>query len=220
MSGPHRPRRERLPPRDILVAEEDPQAIAMLREVMRLVFPEARLHLAGTAAQARLMISTLRPDFVVVNLNVADPSPREFIAQARARDALTRVVVVAGHGDDDRLLPALQGGAAGFLLKHNALCVVESQLREIQAGVLPMSLALARQLIRHVDSAGPGATLEPLEVEVLTWAAAGDTLQEVAWRMHTELPAVSAHVQRIYRKLKLPANAVAPPVDQPLCPHA
>ncbi len=220
-SGPHLPgRNDRSPPRDVLVAEESVKAAATLCEAVRSVFPGALLHLAGAPAKASLMLSTLGPDFVVVNLNFVAPSPRDFIAQAQARDPRTPVVVVAGHGDDDRLLPALQCGAAGFLLKHDPLTVIESHLRDAHAGALTMSPPLARQLIRYADRSGPGVTLERHEVELLTWVAAGDTLQEAAWRMHIELAVVSVYVQRIYRKVRLPGSDMAPPAARPLHPDA
>jgi len=137
-----------------------------------------------------------------------DPSPGELIAEAQAANPHVVVVAVAGHGDDDRILPALRGGAAGVVVKYDTPDVIAEQLRYAVAGVLPLTPALARQAIRHADSrGGSGAALTGSEWELLAWVAAGDTLSQAAQRTRQRPQEIEFHIDRIYQRMALRARA-------------
>lgn len=217
-SSTGRPRSE-LPRLNVLVLESDPVASATLQEVVREVLPDAVVHTATVLAQARLSLMTVRPDLAVASLNLVSPALREFIAEGEHRKAAFRAIVVAGHGDDDRILPALYAGAGGFLVTHDGPAQLVAQLRDLVAGVIPLTRSLARQIVRHLDWSGHGAAFSGAELELLTWVAAGDTPAQAGARMRVGEDEVRILVRRVYWKLRLPPGAAAPPAAPRECCH-
>lgn len=195
-------------PQETLVASYDPRAVALLRDAVRQAFPETIVHVTAAPEPARLLLPALRPALVLLDLNFMEPSPGGLMAAAQAANPRARAVVVAGHGDDDRILPALRRGAAGIVVKYDTPEVIAEQLRNAAADVLPLTPALARQAIRHADAGGPGTALSTSEWELLAWVAAGDTLAQVAERTHQEPGEIQLHVDRIYRRMALRGRSV------------
>jgi DNA-binding NarL/FixJ family response regulator len=204
-----RPRSE-LPRLNVLLLKSDPVAAGTLHEAVREVLPDAIIHTATVIAQARLLLMAARPDLAVANLNLVSPSLRDFIAEGEHRNAAFRVIVVAGHGDDDRVLPALHAGAGGFVVTHDGPAQLVAQLRDLVAGVIPLTPSLARQIIRHLDWSGHGAAFSGAELELLTWVAAGDTPAQAGARMQAGEDEVRILVRRVYWKLRLPPGEIAP----------
>ena len=193
--------RDPLDPREALIACPDPQATRALCDALRRVHPQALLYFATAAEQARLMIGTLPLSLVLADLDLASPSPTEFVAQIRWRKPSARLIVVAAHGGDDRLLPALRAGAVGFLCKQDPVDEWVAQLRKLAVGVLPLTPALARQIIRDVDATG--APLPQSQWQVLAWIAAGHTPVQAGQQVAMTEEEVQDSINRIYERVAL-----------------
>jgi len=194
-------------PRDALVAVHGMRAVSMMLEVLQDVLPQTNLHVTDGTDPLGTLLASARPALVLVDLNLIDYSVRDLITQARTLNSDARIVAVLGHGDDDRVLPALRCGAAGFLLKHNSRDEVVAQLNSIIAGVLPLTPALARHAIRHLDQSGLVRRVTGAELELLRWISLGDTPAEAAWRLQLERSAVARHARHVFDLLGLPATA-------------
>ena len=130
-------------------------------------------------------------------------------------------IVTTLYADDEQLLPAIQSGADGYLLKENRFEVLVEDLQKIVRGQLPLSPALARSLLHHCrssESALPqqagttqtglanaqGAACAPLnsrETDVLTYVSKGFTIKEMASLMGIKWFTVNDHMKSIYKKV-------------------
>jgi len=194
-------------PRDALVAVHGMRAVAMMLEALQHVLPRTKLHVTDGTHPLGPLLASACPALVLVDLNLIDYSVRDLVTQARALNPDARVVAVVGHGDDDRVLPALRCGAAGFLLKHNSPDEVVAQLDSIIAGVLPLTPALARQAVRHLDQNDLVRRVTGAELELLRWISLGDTPAEAAWRLQLERSVVTGYARHVFDLLGLPATA-------------
>jgi DNA-binding NarL/FixJ family response regulator len=196
-----------LAPRNVLVVESSTQTADMLTAALHLALPQAHMHVAGLLVQARLLLRSVRPGLVLANLGMIENEVEGFIADVGACRRGARVVLVAGHGRDDRILPALRKGAAGFVVKNDRPDIVRSQIEAILAGAPLLSPVLAAQFIRQLDRFGLTHSLTGPQRELLTWLASGDTPGEAAQRMLLDEVALGTAVRQIYALMGLGAAA-------------
>lgn len=186
-------------PREALLACADPQVMGRLREALRRAHPQTMLYLAHTAAQARMMIATLSLGLILADLDLATPSLTEFFAQCRWRNPQARVVALVPHGDDERLLPAVRGGAAGFLIWRDPVDELTARLRKLASGSLPLTTALARQVMHEVDAGGP--PLLPEQWQVLALIAGGCTQAQAARQLEVSEEEVQEDINLICQRI-------------------
>jgi len=160
----------------------------------------------------------LRPDVVLMDLNMPRCNGVEATEQLRDRQPGTRVVVLTTYADDDWVFAALQAGARGFLTKdagaeeiHRAIATVASgdaqldpsvQRRLLDALASGQRLAVAGQPAPPAPDAPPGE-LTPREAEVLRHIAAGLSNTEIAAALFVTEATVKTHINHIFTKTSL-----------------
>ena len=175
----------------------------------------------------------LRPDVVLMDLNMPRCNGVEATEQLRDRQPGTRVVVLTTYADDDWVFAALQAGARGFLTKdagaeeiHRAIATVASgdaqldpsvQRRLLDALASGQRLAVAGQpappspatsspTTGSAGAAAPDAhpgELTPREAEVLRHIAAGLSNTEIAAALFVTEATVKTHINHIFTKTSL-----------------
>ena len=166
----------------------------------------------------------LRPDVVLMDLNMPRCNGVEATGQLRDRQPGTRVVVLTTYSDDEWVFAALQAGARGFLTKdagaeeiHRAIATVASgdaqldpsvQRRLLDALASGQRLAVAGQPApaRQVPAAAPDPRpdeLTPREAEVLRHIAAGLSNTEIAAALFVTEATVKTHINHIFTKTSL-----------------
>jgi DNA-binding NarL/FixJ family response regulator len=170
----------------------------------------------------------LRPDVVLMDLNMPRCNGVEATEQLRDRQPGTRVVVLTTYADDDWVFAALQAGARGFLTKdagaeeiHRAIASVASgdaqldpsvQRRLLDALASGQRLAVAGQpaspspATASAGAAAPDAhagELTPREAEVLRHIAAGLSNTEIAAALFVTEATVKTHINHIFTKTSL-----------------
>jgi DNA-binding NarL/FixJ family response regulator len=160
----------------------------------------------------------LRPDVVLMDLNMPRCNGVEATEQLRDRQPGTRVVVLTTYADDDWVFAALQAGARGFLTKdagaeeiHRAIATVASgdaqldpsvQRRLLDALASGQRLAVAGQPAPPAPDPHPGE-LTPREAEVLGHIAAGLSNTEIAAALFVTEATVKTHINHIFTKTSL-----------------
>lgn len=194
-----------------LVVEDLPTARAWLADILELAFPVIEVTTAEDIAQARATCQEATFDLALVDLHLPDGSGVELIREINERTPSTNCIVATIYDDDAHLFPALQAGARGYLLKENDKHELVASLEGIIAGSPPLSPKIARRMLQHFHAPRSDAEpkLTPREIEVLTLAAKGLLVKELA--EHTGMsPHTSAdHLKVIYRKLNVSSRAEA-----------
>ena len=181
---------------------------AVVREGLR-AFLELQdgIVVVGEAADGEQAIEAagrLRPDVVLMDLVM--PRLDGVGAMLRLRDEVpeSRVIVLTSFAEDDRLLPAIRAGAAGYLLKNVEPRELARAVRAAHAGEALLDPMVAARLVDEIASTAarhPGLDITPREREVLDLIARGYSNKRIALELAISEKTVKAHVGRLLAKL-------------------
>ncbi len=174
---------------------------------------------AADAAQAVALAEQLRPDVVLLDL-VMPPGPSAEVIQVSPdeppgisvirwlgrRAPGVRCLVLTGFSEEEKVLPALEAGASGYLLKDVTPEELIRAIRAVAAGQVYLSAGVAGAVVRRATrpTRKPASPLEALtlrEREVLRLIAQGMSNAEIARRLYVTEATVKSHVTRILQKL-------------------
>ncbi|HVK67236.1 MAG TPA: response regulator transcription factor [Polyangium sp.] len=161
---------------------------------------------AGTAADALREVQSIKPEVVLVDLNIPDRDGIELLAALRVQVPSAKLLVLSCYDDEFRVAEALRAGAQGYLVKTSELAEVIDGIRRIASGGAPLSQRIAGAVVRAMRKPAPEGTggldaLTPRERQVLRLLAAGISTRETAARLTISPKTVETHRVRIYAKL-------------------
>lgn len=181
----------------VLVADDHP----MLREGLASVLGrETDVELVGEAQDGREAIDAfqrLRPDVVLMDLQMPGVDGLAAIKAIRAEDPSARIVVLTTYSGDAQALRALRAGAAGYLLKSSLRRELVDTIRAVHAGRRYLHPDVAQEIAVNAIS-------EPLtdrEVEILQLLANGQANKEISRSLNLAEATVKAHLRSIFEKL-------------------
>ncbi len=163
---------------------------------------------AGNGAEAVRLAERLRPDVVLMDLRMPVLDGVGAIARLAERGVPSRVLVLTTYDTDSDVLPAIEAGATGYLLKDATRPEMFRAIRAAARGEAVLSPSVATRLMGQVRS----PAREPLsqrELEVLTLISRGSTNREVAGRLFISEATVKTHLLHIYAKLGVNDRAAA-----------
>jgi NarL family two-component system response regulator LiaR len=160
---------------------------------------------ASNGTEALEQARRLEPDVVLMDLVMPALDGVGAMRQLRERSPQIRVIVLTSFLDDDRLMPAIQAGAAGYLLKDVDPAELAQAVRTAAAGQAMLNPAVAARLVAAIaENRAPGAQLERLtrrEQEVLEQIAHGRSNKRIALELGISEKTVKAHVGHLLSKL-------------------
>ena len=126
--------------------------------------------------------------------------------ELRTRAPEAHVIVLTSFLDDDRLMPAIQAGAAGYLLKDVEPAELARAIRAADAGDAILDPTVAARVVRAIaDGSAPTAPdrerLTRREHEVLTLLARGRSNKRIAYELEISEKTVKTHVGHVFAKL-------------------
>ena len=129
----------------------------------------------------------------------------------RERVPSARAVVLTSYLDDERLLPAIRAGAAGYLLKNVQPQELARAVRTAAAGEALIDPAVAARLVDALDDGGGdrGEQLTPREREVPALLARGFANKRIAAELGIAEKTVKTHVSNVLAKLGVPDRTQA-----------
>ena len=142
-----------------------------------------------------------RPDVILMDLSMPRldgvSATRAIIAELPA----TFIVVLTSFADRERVLEAIDAGAAGYVLKDSDGAEVVRAIRAAAAGDAPLDPRAARAVLTSRTRSTPAANLTPREREVLALVGAGLSNKVIAIRLGISEATVKAHLTRIYQQI-------------------
>ncbi len=157
----------------------------------------------------------LRPDVVLMDLNMPRCNGVEATERLREARAGIGVVVLTTYADDAWVFSALQAGARGYLTKDAGAQEIHNAITSVAAGQAQLDPSVQRRLLDalgrggqiSVHSSGADSTapvppdeLTPREVEVLTQIAAGLSNAEIAEALFVSEATIKTHINHIFTK--------------------
>ena len=144
----------------------------------------------------------LEPDVVLIDLVMPGLGGVAAIRELRERLPEVRAIVLTSFLDEDKLLPALRAGAAGYLLKNSAPAEVARAVRAACAGEAVLDPTAAARLIDTLARVEePLERLTPREREVLVLLGRGFPNKQIASELGLAEKTVKTHVGHVLEKL-------------------
>jgi DNA-binding NarL/FixJ family response regulator len=186
----------------VLVVDDHGVVREGLRTFLRL---QEGIEVVGEAAdglEAVAAAERLAPDVVLMDLVMPRLDGVEAMHRIRAQVPSARVIVLTSFADDDKLLPAVRAGAAGYLLKTAQPQEVVRAIRAAHAGGAVLDPPAAGRLLEaFAEGRGDPPQLTPREQDVLALIARGLPNKRIAAELGLSEKTVKAHVGRILAKL-------------------
>jgi NarL family two-component system response regulator LiaR len=184
---------------------------AVVREGLR-TFLELQdgIQIVGEAVDGEHAVEqalALLPDVILMDLVMPRLDGVGAMRELRTRAPRARVIVLTSFLDDQRLLPAIQAGAAGYLIKDVEPAELARAVRAAHAGDAILDPTAAARVVRAIaDGAAPAVPLAPerltkREHEVLTLIAQGRSNKRIALELEISEKTVKAHVGHLLAKL-------------------
>lgn len=169
---------------------------------------------ASDGADAVEMAATMDPDVVVMDLTMNRMDGATATREIVSRQLRARVLVLTMHAEEDYLVPILQAGAAGYLMKNAADRELVDAVRAVARGDMYIRPSAARILAQGLSKKDPidaeRAKFERLterEQNVLRLTAQGYSAPEIGERLFISPKTVDTYKQRIGEKLGLSHRA-------------
>lgn len=158
-----------------------------------------------TAEEAVHDLPNLKPDIVIMDINLPGMNGIECLRQVKQKSPLTQFMMFTVYENDEKVFEALKAGASGYLLKNTGLVQLIESLKELHNGGSPMSANIARKLVSvfREKEINPKAidVLSNRENEILQLLAKGLLYKEIADQLHISTATVRQHIHKVYEKL-------------------
>ncbi|MET8795440.1 response regulator transcription factor [Nocardia sp. NPDC004568] len=192
----------------LLLADDHPVVRAGLRAVLETEPGVAVVAEAATAEEAVGRAGAGDIDVVLMDLQFgAGMNGTEATARITARPGSPRVLVVTTYDSEADILPAIEAGATGYVLKDARPEDLVAAVRTAAAGRTALAPAVADRLLNRLRT--PGVALTRRETEVLTLVAAGLSNRAIGADLRLTEGTVKSHLARIYTKLGVESRTAA-----------
>jgi len=187
---------------------------AVVRAGLKAVLASAKdIDVVGEAKNGRdavTLAERLNPDVIVMDLSMDEMDGAAATKEIVAKGLACRVLILTMHAEDDYLVPVLEAGASGYLVKSAADRELVDAVRSVAHGEQYLQAAAARALAKelrrretHLDERQRYETLSAREKDILRLIASGFSAPEIGDQLHISPKTVDTYKQRINEKLGL-----------------
>jgi DNA-binding NarL/FixJ family response regulator len=186
----------------VLLADDHPVVRQGLRTFLDLQPDIAIVGEAATGAEAVARAAELRPDIVLLDLVMPDGGGIEAAGAIREASPASKVIVLTSYPDDESVIPALEAGATGYLLKDVEPQELADGVRRVHRGEGLLHPAVASRVIREaIEPRADRDVLTARELDVLRLLARGQPNKVIARELGIAERTVKTHVSSILAKL-------------------
>ena len=185
----------------VLVVDDHPVLRSGLAALLERADGITLVGLAADGEEGVRLAQQQRPDVVLMDLEMPGMDGVEATRRMSVSNAGASIVVLTSFSDRERILTALDAGAAGYLLKDAEPEELLRGIRAAAAGDAPLAARAASELLAERRDARPAVELTPREREVLLMVAEGLSNKVIARRLEIREGTVKAHLTRIFERI-------------------
>lgn len=185
---------------NILIVDDHPVVRFGLRGMLEAYDDLRVVGEAGSGDEAIVLASATHPDVVLMDLRMPGTDGAAATARIRQEHPGMRVLVLTTYEGDADILPAIEAGATGYLLKDTPIGTLTDAIRAAARGETVLAPPVAARLLTHLQ-APVGEQLTPREVQVLGLVARGLSNGEIGRQLYIGEATVKTHLLRTFVKL-------------------
>lgn len=190
----------------VLLADDHPVLHLGVRAMLEA---EPDLEVVGeacTGAEAVRQAEALRPDVVLMDLEMPEMGGLEATRRTAALGLGIRVLILSMHPQREHLIPVLEAGARGFVMKSRSDERLAEAVRVVHRGDIyldPNGRTILLREYHHLGAprADPLEALTGREREVLVRTAVGYSSREIGEQLYISPKTVDTYRSRLYQKL-------------------
>jgi DNA-binding NarL/FixJ family response regulator len=161
----------------------------------------------GNAEDALKDLPQVRPDVVLMDINLPGMNGVECVRQLKQMLPQTQVMMLTVYEDTENIFNALTAGANGYMLKRTSSKELLEAIHEVHRGGSPMTMHIARKVVQSFQktaaTAQPTENLSEREQQVLDLLSQGLMYKEIADKLAISYETVHTYIRRIYEKLQV-----------------
>jgi len=197
----------------VLVVDDHP---VVRKGLIAMLETEPEIELVGEASngeEAVEKVAELKPQVVLMDLVMPGMDGIEATRQIKQIAPEVNILVLTSFSTNDKVVPSLNAGALGYLLKDSNPTDLMHAIRQVAQGEAWLHPAVTRQVLRQLNKMEepeePTEKLTDRELEVLKYMARGYNNQEIARLLVVSAATVHTHVSRILAKLNVTSRTQA-----------
>lgn len=203
---------------EIVIVDDHPVFLEGLITMLSLEDDIVIVGQASDGVQALAAVHQLKPNIVILDINLPTLNGLQVARQIRAMRADVRIVVLTGHHEREQMIHALRAGANAYCSKDMSVEMIVQVIRDVARGyeiideqrlsrpALDEWLGgLVADLSRSyvIDGEERYIPLSPREVEILQFVTNGLSNKEIASELHISQQTVKNHMTSILKKLNV-----------------
>jgi DNA-binding NarL/FixJ family response regulator len=163
---------------------------------------------ATTGVEAVALVAQVGPEVVLMDLRMPEMDGVTAIGEIKAQRPETEILVLTTYDSDADILPAIEAGATGYLLKDAPRAELFRAIRAAARGESALAPSVAARLLGRMRAPDQEA-LSAREIEVLSLVAEGASNREIGRQLQISEATVKSHLVHIYGKLGVPDRTSA-----------
>lgn len=200
-------------PISIAIVEDDRAVRASLAAILQGAADCRCVGEWGLGKETLQKLPALRPDVILMDINLPDMSGVECVRQLSQLVPAARILMLTVQEDPDSIFKSLAAGASGYLLKPIRAAELVAAVKDVFGGGAPMTSNIARKVVQSFKQAGSSRSetesLSPREQDVLDALSKGYSYKETAELLGISYSTVHTHIERIYQKLHVQSRGQA-----------
>lgn len=163
---------------------------------------------ASDGLEAVRLVNDLTPEVVLMDLRMPVMDGVTAIREIKTNQPEVQILVLTTYDSDADILPAIEAGATGYLLKDTSREDLYAAIRATARGESVIAPGVAARLIGHMRAPAE-EKLTSRELEVLQLVAEGASNSEIAGQLHISQATVKSHLIHIFGKLSVSDRTAA-----------
>lgn len=174
------------------------------------------IELVGVAANGKKAVElalSLRPQVVLMNMVMPEMDGIEATTLIKEKAPEIQVLIFSGVSGSDKVMPALNAGATGFIMKDSSEVELVQAIQQVARGKTWLEQDVIGQIVKQIQGVDEREGLIDLlterELTVLKYMARGYSNREIARLMVLSMATVHSHVSHILSKLEVSSRTAA-----------
>jgi DNA-binding NarL/FixJ family response regulator len=192
----------------ILLADDHALVRAGIRSLLEKIPNVEVVGEASTGRQALEMVKTRLPNLVFMDIAMVELGGLEALPRITKDFPGVRVIILSAHANEEYVIRALRGGAAGYMLKDSATAELELAITSVSEDKTYLSPSISRPVIdsylkRVGGPLSPLEQLTPRQREILQLIAEGKNTKDIASDLDISVKTIESHRLQLMERLNI-----------------